>query len=131
MDILINKNVQKITKPITINELDSDHLPILVIINDTTFKRNYPNYLDYKNANWSSFRSIINKKLEINNKLTTPIHIDNTVENLTKIIQHSIKKSIFTKKSNKYCQLPEHLLDSIKIRNYHRCEFHKTRNFQH
>lgn len=103
VDILINKNVQNITKPITINELDSDHLPILVTINDKTIKRSYPKYLDYKNANWSSFRTNINNNLEINSKLTQTPDIDNTVNKLTQIIQNSIKKSIPTKKFNKTC----------------------------
>lgn len=113
------------------NELDSDHLPILVTINDKLIKQIYPKYLDYKNANWSSFRNIINTKLEINNEIETTLDVDNTIDSFTKLIQHSIKKSIPTKKLNKFCQLPQHIIDLIKIRNYHRRKFQQTRNLQY
>ena len=63
------------------NDLDSDHLPIILILNDTPTEIIERKTLNYKKANWDKFSNYLNNNIIIDSKLHTPTHIDETVRN--------------------------------------------------
>lgn len=115
-----------------LNELDSDHHPIVIEINNThNIKCNNKKFLIYKNANWNKFRKYITNNLTLNTKVSTTIDIDNTINNLISIINQAKEHSIPTAKPKTNVDLPDEIKQLIKIRNITRQRYQRTRNITH
>ena len=65
VDIGINKNVNYIVKVEVMNELSSDHLPVIVELGNEKLETVDKTFLNYKLAEWDKFRSEITKNLVI------------------------------------------------------------------
>ena len=77
-----------------INELNSDHLPVIVELRNDKLETVDKTFLNYKLANWNEFRSEITKNLNINSKINNDEQIDHEVQTPTNLIQIAIKKHI-------------------------------------
>lgn len=115
---IVNSEIQ------TVNELDSDHLPIILTLNDKTEKNEPKKLLNYKKADWDKFTNYLNDNINIDDNLTEKEHIDENVKNLTDNIQKAIQISIPTHntKSNALT-LPKDITRLIKHRNKTRRQF--------
>lgn len=128
VDFAILKNIQYSNTVNALNELDSDHLPITIefekrqkITNDRIPR------LDYKKADWTKFRQLINTELSINSELKTTIDIDQAASNITNMIKKAINYAIPTIQSDtKYKPLPDDILKLIKQRNNFRRAYQRT-----
>lgn len=99
VDLAIAKNINTSYEIEAINDLDSDHFLIILNLDYLDNLRHNPaEYLDYKNTDWKRLRQVINNKLQINYKITTISEIDNTIEDLTPVIDEAKKSN-----SNKDC----------------------------
>lgn len=127
VDFAIVKNINATIE--TLDELDSDHMPILLNVGDMINTRTEKRYfLDYKNANWPWFREFINKELNINLNIKTRQDVDNSIQNLTEIINKAKDKTIPKQKQQTYQQeLPTDILQLIKLRNYYRRQYQRHR----
>lgn len=96
VDLAIIKNLKNYNKPNCLNDLDSDHKPILLNINKYKIQTIQQKYLNYKKANWPKFKSTLNKTITINNNLKNVEDLENCVENITDVIQNAITLSIPT-----------------------------------
>lgn len=128
IDIGINKNVNNISTLTTVAEMSSDHNPVICNLGNLKKEERDKKTLDYKNAKWEEMRQIINKKIQITNKINSKEKIDEELKKLTKIIQKGIKKTIKnipTKKNME--ELPDSILIQIKRKNRIRKIWQQTR----
>ena len=71
VDFAIIKNICNFKSIEALNDLDSDHHPIIITLNKNRIITNYRTFLKYKNANWKMYREHMNP---IVNKLQTKRH---------------------------------------------------------
>ncbi|CAD6232618.1 GSCOCG00006977001-RA-CDS, partial [Cotesia congregata] len=117
-------------KPKTINDLDSDHLPLILTLNQTnTIKLDTKTVLNYKKANWQQFREIINDSIIINSNINSKEKIDKCIKNLTNTINDAISIAIpEIEITAKIKPLPDHIILLIKNRNKLRRQYQRTGN---
>lgn len=127
VDISLIKNISKINKPLVIHDLDSDHMPVQVIINNSYFITEIVTLFNYKKANWHMFDTILNKNTTINSKIVTKLDIEKSGQNLTDHISKALDISILKiKLTPKTSSLPTEILKHIKIKNYHRRKYQQS-----
>ena len=132
VDLAIFKNITNQHTIEALHELNSDHKPVLMVftsnkINNQTSSS--PQYFNYQNADWKTFKNALNNKIKITPTLESIESIDTSIDELTQTISDAIAQSIPTKKpfENKY-ELPKHILNQIQNRNSLRKIYQKTRN---
>lgn len=125
VDFAIIKIFNNTIKLKTLNELDSDHLPIIMKLElAKNIVQDDKNFLNYHEAECVKFKEIIDNNLKINPKIKTK----NDIEiNLTNIIKNAINLAIPKKIKNKIEPLPQYIVKLIKIRNYSRRKYQKSR----
>ncbi|KAM0734035.1 putative RNA-directed DNA polymerase from transposon X-element [Formica fusca] len=130
IDIIINKKSRNITETIVLNELNSDHRPLLFKIGQVNCNNIYEQEVyKYKRADWNKFRSFLNSKIVINNKIYTKQNIDQEVLKFTNSLEIALKETV--NKANRKREdedLPEEILNLIKTRNRNRRIWQRTRN---
>lgn len=131
IDIVINKNVNA-SIPETLNELCSDHLPIMFNTNLGPIEIiNEQEKFIYKNANWKEFRKYINNCIKIDG-VVSQNKIEEEIMTLTTTIQKAmdlyIPKATNKKKIEK---IPDEIIDDIKERNRLRRILQRTPTIQH
>lgn len=124
IDLILNKNVTKITDPLLIPELFSDHKVQKSIksnkvkIYDQHKNSNRKIITSCKDTDWTLLQQELNEKIQINNKIDSTDKIDTEVEKLTTTIQKI--KNKFTNKiqinTNKL-ELTEEIRELIKHKN--------------
>ena len=129
IDLTINRNVTQNLEPTVLNELNSDHLPVIftlknVKINDTQRQT----YLYDNNTDWNKYRRILNENTIINNNITTggdlDIEIAKITENIQKARDEIAKK--FTLKPQED-RIPQTILNKIRIKNGLRRQWQRHR----
>lgn len=128
IDIGINKNVTGISNMHTVQDLSSDHNPIILILGSQHKSTSERKIYDYEKAEWEKVRRILNSKVKITNKISTEEEIDKEVQKLTRNIQEAITKSI-PLSTTKVIQdrLPNNILNMISDRNRLRKRWQRTR----
>ena len=101
----------------TLNELSSDHLPILITLSGHTSKLTPRISLNYREANWEGFQDHISENL-----IPTHIHneqdIETAVTHITTVIQNAITNNIPHHEPRRHSNsLPPHIIQLIKQRN--------------
>lgn len=129
IDLALIKNITNVQIH-TLDELDSDHLPLMLTFDSEFVKNENKNFFNYKRANWTKFRENIDKNLTVTCKLKSKQHINAAVKNLTNIIQDSMRACIPTAKvANKKYNLNPEIKKLITERNRLRKLFQRTGNF--
>ena len=125
IDTVITKNLHSHTEIYALNELSSDHLPVLFTLEEKlTTARPYPRKTDY---NWKKFKTHLGT-IPHNNFLETKEHIDQEATCLQKQIYNVLKTHQKTNSySPKYYKLPQSIIEIIKNRNQIKHLFQKTR----
>lgn len=118
IDIAINKNVSFVSRVTALQELTSDHNPIIITLSSQNKSNINKIQYAYKNVDWDEFNLSLNEKVKINNKIENTLSIDTEVQKLTNNIQNQIIQSIPTKTfSHDHDKLPQYILDMISSRN--------------
>lgn len=105
VDLVIIKGIAGVSKPITINDPSSDHLPIVFKL---PLNFNFPidaKIKNFKNADWKKFRTTVEQLIILNPEnvpLTSSEQIETQVEYLTTSLLHAAKVSIPLKKPSKF-----------------------------
>lgn len=96
-------------------DLSSDHSPILLTYHAHVVHLDKSPHLSSTKTNWSLFREILLRKINLNIPLKSQNEIENAVEYLTKIIQKSAWKSTpdFVESERVYAN-PRHVQELIK-----------------
>ena len=132
LDLLLTNIPDKVSQPVAMNNLGSDHLPVKFSISfDCLQTENF--VLDLKNTNWKTYKRSLKSKLEnidINiDNIINSTQIDQNVDIFSKYIINSFHDStpkIKPKYSN-HLKLPSNIINLIKIRNKHRRDWIRHR----
>ena len=117
IDIALIKNINLI-KIDTVNELDSDNLPIIIEFNANITLNEPQTYLNYSKADWNKFKTHIDKNFKVNDKLKSKKDVDKAIKNLTLIIQKAINTSITKTKFIRNNKIQDkNILWIIKVKN--------------
>ena len=128
VDFAIIKNICNFKSIEALNDLDSDHHPIIITLSKNKTTTNHRTFLQYKEANWEMYREHINSQLKINSKLNNVETIEESVKTLTKAINDAAKISIPISKQNiGPIKLPNNIRHEITNRNKIRKLFQSTR----
>lgn len=108
-----------------INDLSSDHLPVLI----TTTLNSTANNQTVKKTNWLLFHNILYFNNTQQDTINNTTDIDRAIDNYTKDINNAYNDSTLTKIEtlNKY-KLPKHITDIISIKSKLRKKYQKTLN---
>lgn len=128
IDIIINKNTNNITNPVSIPGLTSDHNPVHFKLNHIKKENIRKSITSYKNTDWGKFKQDINDSIIINNNLDTPNKINEEVQKFTMSINKAKEKHTknITINSQKE-QLTDDIKTLIKKRNALRKQHQRTR----
>lgn len=128
VDIALAKNINTTITATAINDLNSDHNPIIFKFTNTNIQEISLEKLNYQKTNWDKFRKHLNSEIIINNNLNNITDIDNAISKLTTSIQTSINQIIPKIKIKQYTDnIQESTLNLIKIRNGLNKKFQRTR----
>lgn len=95
VDIGLIKNINCHIEINTHDELNSDHIPVVISVNNiTNYAYAETEFFDYMRADWNKFRNIISDKLVLNLAPKNTCDIDSSVEKLTSIILNAAQASI-------------------------------------
>ena len=93
LDLALIKNTSNV-KIEVVNDLDSDHLPIIIDLN-AKIKLNKPKtFYNYAKADWKKFRNYLTENHNMNTKLSEKREIDKAINNLINNIQQACKIAI-------------------------------------
>lgn len=115
IDLVITNNVNIQTIEIH-QDLDSDHRPIIIEIKaKNTEEQQYRTIKDFDKAKWKEYKEYLNKNWTMKRNFINDHDIEQTAENLTKLIQEASDKYIPNKTKNQTTN-PE-ITEAIKRRN--------------
>ena len=118
VDLAIIKNLRNFESIETLNELDSDHHPILITLRQEKVATTRNSFLNYKKADWNQFTNYITEHLTIEMKLKDPESIDRAVNTLTQIINDATITAIpRTNQKLEAIELPLSIRQEIANRN--------------
>ena len=102
-----------------LNELNSDHLPVLIALDKIPkIETSVQSYLNYKKANWHKYREIINKNLKLSGSIISRTDVDRAVVELATLIQKAALATIPNSKVDRNFQFISNEIKSmIKTRN--------------
>lgn len=129
IDITLIKNISHVNLEL-LEDLNSDHYPILIKITSKIKHAKQTNFLNYKTADWSKFRKHIIDNFTVQSNLNTEEKINNATKELTNVIQHAVRVSIKTCKNttDNTQNADQNIKTLIKERNKNRKIFQRTRN---
>lgn len=131
LDIAITYNIQQPLLPITLSDLNSDHLPIIFTLNthyDPIPPKTPQNENQYE---WEKFASHIQNNItNANPSLHNKSQIDSQILELTSTIQSALKTALkrqpFLAPDKTYSPLPSDIVKLIKCKNRLRKWLHRT-----
>ena len=82
IDLALVKNICNCESLEVLNELDSDHSPLILGLRSSQYKdESSEPFYNYKEANWRGFREYIDSKLSVTHRFSNARNIDNAVQN--------------------------------------------------
>ena len=121
-------------KTLRLTELDAYqnkhfHIPVLAIFNlkknEQSVRNSQNECFDYIKADWNKFRQIQDSKIEELNKLNDPVSLAREVEDL--ILTSANEAIPKINKTNRISNLPAHIVSLIKIKNYWRRRYFRSK----
>lgn len=129
IDIIINKNVANLTTPYTLQDLDSDHDPIITSIKQATKRDLAHTHTIWKHVNWTQYRKTMDQHITINSTIASAAEIEEEIEKFTKAAQAAKKKHCKTLKiESDKGKLPQPILDLITEKRRARKHWQRTRS---
>lgn len=134
LDIVISNNLIQMSGPKVLQELSSDHLPVLFSINiEHTHHAPTTTYKCYRRTNWHRFQREVNNRIDLTSPRLSSLHshedIDNAIEDFTSAIVEAENVSVpVVEHTNTPNRLPESILLLIRLRNRRRRQYIRTRD---
>lgn len=117
LDIVLVKNAPQISDISVINDLSSDHLPIMFSINGHPAHTSTDSY-NFSRANWIAYKAYINKNIDISNTLESSSDIDNAIDSVNKVITEAARSHIpIIKHKSSLPSIPLDIKNKIVIKN--------------
>ncbi|KAK0071785.1 hypothetical protein PV325_012367, partial [Microctonus aethiopoides] len=126
LDLFFIKKM-KLTKPKTIIELSSDHLPVMAkIIYRTNNDINNNNTLDYSKTDWDKYKYELNQEWVIKNKYDNNQEVEVSISNLNLLMQNALQLATSIQKNIDFNYASNESIKSlIKYRNKIRKTYQK------
>ena len=119
VDIGFNKNLKCDISIDVLNELNSDHRPVLIVLDElANIETSEQSFFSYKKANWDKYRKIVNKNLILDRKIISQTDVDRAVDELVIVIQKASLEAIPKDKIKRNFQfISNEIKGMIKTRN--------------
>lgn len=133
LDIAVLKNFKFPIHQTVYDELDSDHVPVVIKFVETPKLNSPPPRLINGKIDWLKFQTELDKNLKIPQNLDTDTNIDISVKNLTKSIITSVHNSVTSANRRQKYKKPEpqHILALINEKHAMRRLWQTTRSPEH
>lgn len=135
LDLTLSNNLLDMTKPVALDELSSDHRPVLFDVSlSAPIELSAPKFRCYARADWSRFRREMNEKLDLLSpdvtNLNTEADVDAAIEILTMALLDAEAVSIpeIQRKPYQTATIPEETLQLISLRNMRRRQWYRRRD---
>lgn len=129
IDLALIKGLKNV-KIEVLDELDSDHNPVLLHLNSKIKVDLEKQFLNYKKADWNRFRDLINSNLTVRYKLHDKKSIKAAISNLTNIISSALNEAIpRVKNTGKRYKFNSEVISLIRDRNKLRKTYQKTGDY--
>lgn len=118
VDFALVKNVNNHIDIESIDDLDSDHNPIIINLSNTNVTHQETTTLSYKKADWTKFKNYLDNKPTTDLAILSTEDIDKSVTILTNTIYEAVELAI-PKNIIKHqtIALPENIREAIRLRN--------------
>lgn len=118
LDLFFVKNMN-LSKPASINELSSDHLPVMAkLVYRTNNNINNNNNFDYSKTDWDKYKKELNHEWVIKNKFVNNREVEDTISNLNLVMQNAVQLATPTHKNSDFKHETNQTIKSlIKYRN--------------
>lgn len=119
IDVVITNSIKITERPVVLNELPSDHCPVLLVLK-TTPERRCPKLVpNYHRANWQVYQEFIEGRMDsVTINMNTPADIDGCVEQFTRVIsdadEQAVPRTVHTPHG---LELSDEILHLIRRRN--------------
>lgn len=130
LDFFLTNIYNSLSSARAINDLCSDHLPVMISIN-REFNSVQKSFFDFKRANWPRYSSFIKRNLVVPdvNHHFNPHQIDSMIITFNDILSQAVNHSVPTKSYAVNTQtLPQHIKHMIQIRNVYRRNWKRYRD---
>lgn len=131
LDFFLTNSPHNLNSPLTLNNLSSDHLPVVTNYK-SRFSINKEFRYNFAQADWRSFQATLSSKISHLTETTynSTEDIDNVIDHFSSAITEAIDQSIPKRPvKNIFCEeIPQYVLSLIRMRNKHRREWIKHRN---
>lgn len=132
IDFGINKNVTNVSDVQSLNELSSDHNPIVFTLYSQTKSENPLRIYDYENTDWDKFRQMARDEVKITPNIRAVSELEIEVQRYTNTIKKCIEQTVPIKCVKQIQDnLPQYIIELIKDRNKIRRLWQRTRNVEH
>lgn len=135
LDLSLSNNLLDMTKPITLNELSSDHLPVMFNVSlSHPILQTVPKFRCYARADWSRFQREIKSNLNLLDPTITTLDneadVDAAIEVLTRTIVDAEAVSVPEVQQRTYqvATIPESTRRLIALRNKRRRQWYRRRD---
>ncbi|KAG5674277.1 hypothetical protein PVAND_004257 [Polypedilum vanderplanki] len=111
-------------------DLASDHRAVTFTIDASVELGFRPKtFLDFSKANWNKFQDFIHNNLDTSYQMTEKQHIDDYINQFTKTILDAQHKAVLLKTCSNYkLNLPDDLIEKIKIKNTMKRRWQRSRD---
>ncbi|KXJ72203.1 hypothetical protein RP20_CCG018649 [Aedes albopictus] len=135
LDIVLSNNLVNMSKPITLNELSSDHLPVCFEISLSAIPETItPTVRCYARANWPAFQRVVNARLDPIDPLFANIQDEDGVNAAVRCFKEvlldaeSIAVPAIAPRPYEVARLPDETKLLIQLRNRRRRQWMRTRD---
>lgn len=135
LDLVLSNNLLDMTKPVTLNELSSDHLPVMFNISlIMPPEQTAPKFRCYARADWNRFKRELNTKLDLLNPAITSLDnfadVDGAIEFLSTTILEAEAVSVpeVRKRTYQTATISDHTRQLIALRNKRRRQWYRRRD---
>lgn len=129
LDLALTNIPQLISNPCTLNELSSDHLPVVFNISSSAQLISDLGY-NFSRANWKLYKRFVRAYYQNINfySMNTSAEIDECIENFTFCLLEGVRQFVPMQTPHKnFVKLPSFIRELMRIRNYHRREWTRYR----
>lgn len=129
LDIFLTN--QAIPKPVTVNDLSSDHQPVVCELGVAATVSPLRQRKDYQRVNWVAFQRIVDSSIEENPVISTTEDIDTALETLQQAINEADERCVRRVATRgEYVSIDSHTKHIIALRNSCRRQFQRTGNME-
>lgn len=118
---------QQITKPITVNDMSSDHLPVVCEVGTAATAAPVRLRKDFHRVNWVAFRQIVDEQIEEDPIINTTDDIDAALAGIQQGIATADERCVRSVPvKGEYARIDSHTKNLIALRNSYRRQFQRT-----